>query len=264
MQEIWKPVKDREQYYQVSNTGKVRSLVGRYKTKPVFELKQHTDKLGYKSLDLSLPSLKKELVHRLVAEVFCNKPDGCDVVNHIDNNPSNNHYNNLEWTTTSGNLVHAQKQGRLFAAQSKGGINNARKATDRVMKETEAMVGKTFGKLKVLSLGEILKYGSANRPRLICECSCGDVNSYCKIRLEKGSSVSCKLCAGKEHGFKIRQEKIDSLKGIVVGTLQFTGNTNNSPQLSLEEVTVELLNLATGDFVQLNYKRATSRRFLTT
>jgi HNH endonuclease len=73
---------------------------------------------GYLSINLSLNgAVSTHLVHRLVAEAYCNKPEGCNVVNHVDNNPLNNHYSNLEWTTTSGNLKHAAKQGRLGHTQ---------------------------------------------------------------------------------------------------------------------------------------------------
>lgn len=50
-------------------------------------------------------------IHRLVATHFCNKPDGCDVVNHLDSNPFNNRSYNLEWTTQSGNMKHAFSLG---------------------------------------------------------------------------------------------------------------------------------------------------------
>lgn len=46
---------------------------------------------------------RHESVHRLVAEAFVSKPDGCDVVNHIDHNALNNRADNLEWCTQQYN-----------------------------------------------------------------------------------------------------------------------------------------------------------------
>lgn len=48
----------------------------------------------------------KKYVHRLVAEAFLPNPKKLPVVNHIDNNPSNNDVSNLEWVTTQDNSRH--------------------------------------------------------------------------------------------------------------------------------------------------------------
>lgn len=53
------------------------------------------------------------LIHRLVAEAFCPKPDEEDdlEVNHIDGNKGNNCADNLEWITHGENLRHAYETG---------------------------------------------------------------------------------------------------------------------------------------------------------
>jgi hypothetical protein len=53
-------------------------------------------------------------VHRLIGLTYLEKPEGCDVINHLDNNPKNNHVKNLEWTTQKGNMQHCAKQGRAI------------------------------------------------------------------------------------------------------------------------------------------------------
>jgi hypothetical protein len=47
------------------------------------------------------------LAHRFVADMFLIKPEGCDVVHHINNNGLDNRINNLAWVTQSDNISHA-------------------------------------------------------------------------------------------------------------------------------------------------------------
>lgn len=93
--------------YSVSNLGRVRrDSTGRIR------ILQDRDKrkLGYLSTHINGMNYS---VHRLVAEFFvCNPdPENFTVVNHIDNNPSNNVHWNLEWCTQKLNIAHQIKQG---------------------------------------------------------------------------------------------------------------------------------------------------------
>ena len=95
MEERWKPVKGYESLYEVSNTGKVRSI---YRYKRV--LKPMISNSGYERVDLFKNKCRKQFsVHRLVAIAFIDNPDGKEIVNHKDENKRNNNAENLEWVT---------------------------------------------------------------------------------------------------------------------------------------------------------------------
>ena len=108
MNEEWKPIKGLEGLYEVSNLGKIKSVRSNKVMAP------RMTPTGYERVTLPTNEGRRDFyIHRLVAEVFCTKPDGCNVVNHLDNNTRNNRADNLEWTTQRGNVIHAMNQGRV-------------------------------------------------------------------------------------------------------------------------------------------------------
>jgi hypothetical protein len=124
--EIWKDVKDHPGF-QVSNTGKVRSLDkyvgaknGSIRFLPGRILHQRVNTSGY--FDTAL--MKKRIyVHTLVAEAFVEKKDGCNQVNHIDENKLNNIPTNLEWCNQKQNNSHGTRLKRIAHAASIGVIS---------------------------------------------------------------------------------------------------------------------------------------------
>lgn len=114
--EIWLPVKGREIYYEVSSLGNIRKISGEV-------ISQCKNDQGYSLVRLSNPRAMVR-VHRLVAIAFVDNENSHTVINHIDNNRSNNYYKNLEWCTQKHNLHHAAKQGRINWDQRKGSIQS--------------------------------------------------------------------------------------------------------------------------------------------
>lgn len=106
MEEVWKEVIYYEDYYEVSNFGRVRSLDryvnGRWGDTFIKGrvLKQITNKDGYKGVNLTKDGKYKYfLIHRIVAEAFIPNPNNYRCVIHKDGNVSNNWVENLEWST---------------------------------------------------------------------------------------------------------------------------------------------------------------------
>lgn len=107
MEEEWRPIGETGGDYEVSNLGRVRNS-----TTGVVRVQKKMPN-GYFRVHYQLNGKRADrYVHRLVADAFCNHPEGCDVVNHIDNNQWNNASENLEWTTQRANVYHGMKQGR--------------------------------------------------------------------------------------------------------------------------------------------------------
>ena len=112
MQEIWKDIKGYEGFYQVSNMGRVKSLdreiiykdgrVYKYNGQIIKTYKNNNN--GYLTVTLRKNSnIKTFDVHRLVALHFVEGYKDGLVVNHIDEDKTNNKYTNLEWCTYSYN-----------------------------------------------------------------------------------------------------------------------------------------------------------------
>lgn len=113
MKEQWKPIKDYEGIYEVSNFGRVRSvdrICGKmprgFDRNIKGKLMNPTDNgHGYMVIQLKKNGTRKTAyIHRLVAEAFLKKPEGCNVVDHIDYDTKNNNVNNLQWCTQKENV----------------------------------------------------------------------------------------------------------------------------------------------------------------
>jgi hypothetical protein len=112
---LWKPVKNYEDIYLVSNKGVVKSIDhlvihknGRNRIQKGRILKTSISKKGYVQVSLSKNNKRFHTgIHRVVAIAFIPNPNNLPQVNHKDGNKLNNEEDNLEWSTNSDNQLHA-------------------------------------------------------------------------------------------------------------------------------------------------------------
>ena len=112
LKEEWRDIEGTFGQYQVSNTGKIRSVLLLKSGYRYNILKSQRDKKGYERVSVTVKRQKKTFkIHREVAKAFLDNPCKLPQVNHIDGNKSNNNVLNLEWVTNSYNAIHALKLG---------------------------------------------------------------------------------------------------------------------------------------------------------
>lgn len=109
--EVWKPIKGYEELYEVSNKGRIKSLNYHSTNRP--SLLRHDIRNDYHRVTLCKNNkTKRFFVHRLVYEAFIGelpkfkygKGDEMMVINHKDENPSNNCIENIELVTHTENV----------------------------------------------------------------------------------------------------------------------------------------------------------------
>lgn len=125
MNEVWKDIKGFENLYQVSNTGKVRTLIHNKIMKPdVYN--------GYERVTLYSPFRKRRsFVHRLVAEAFVPNPENKPIIDHIDTNPFNNNADNIKWCSQKENINNPISLNKRHKPHSKEWNENIRKGQEK-------------------------------------------------------------------------------------------------------------------------------------
>lgn len=111
--EEWRIIKKFPKY-EVSNKGRVRKI----STNRLLYLKHHTS--GYQQVTIQENNKKYYLyVHKLVAEAFIPNPNDFPLINHKDENKTNNLANNLEWCTPKYNANYGTCKERVGKAHHK-------------------------------------------------------------------------------------------------------------------------------------------------
>ena len=119
--EEWRDVAGYEGRYQVSSTGRVKSLertfidkVGRERYVKECILKPAMDKGGYLRVGLCDGKKRKTFkLHRLVCEAFHENPDNKPQVNHINEIKTDNRASNLGWATARENSNFGTRNERI-------------------------------------------------------------------------------------------------------------------------------------------------------
>jgi hypothetical protein len=115
MEEIWKPVVGFDDYYEVSNHGRIKNTgirESKYNNVKKQRIKSLDIVCGYLCTKLWVNGkCKHMLLHRAIAQAFIPNPDSLPCVNHKDCNKLNNNISNLEWVTKKQNAVHAWENG---------------------------------------------------------------------------------------------------------------------------------------------------------
>lgn len=112
---VWKNIPGFENYYEISSECIVRSIerfipngkgrTGKRKMKSV-KLTQNIDNYGYKTVSLCKNGVQKTYrVHFLMWISFVGKINDGFVIDHIDDNPSNNNIENLQLLSHRNNII---------------------------------------------------------------------------------------------------------------------------------------------------------------
>lgn len=123
MVEEWKDIEGYEGKYQVSNTGKVKSLNYNNTKKPK-ELIPKINRYGYMEVKLSKNNKTKNfLVSTLVGKAFIPNKHPDKIIAHIGEDVTDNSVENLKWVYKSEMLFNEYKRGRREGKPSENTIS---------------------------------------------------------------------------------------------------------------------------------------------
>ena len=177
--EVWKDVVGYEGLYQVSNLGRVYSVMRiingiHYGGRMVRQFQRDKKDKFYLHVQLwNKGKPKCMLVHRLVAMAFLPNPNNYPCVNHKDEDKQNNKADNLEWCDASMNGKHKFQIG----------LQRPKKGFDNVLSKAVAMYSLNGDLLHIFgSLSDAVLF--LNRPHSSYHCIARCCNGERKTALK--------------------------------------------------------------------------------
>lgn len=136
--EVWKPVRNYEGLYEVSNMGRVKSLNYRHTGKERI-LKTRKNRSGYVTVNLYQEGkMKTCTIHKLVGQEFLENPMGYTELNHLDEDKENNRADNLEFCSRSYNINHGTRNKRVAEKVSEK-LRGRKQTEEHIKKRAEKM-----------------------------------------------------------------------------------------------------------------------------
>jgi hypothetical protein len=151
MKELWKQIIGYEGRYEISSSGRVKSLA-KYcnykisKREVPLILKPCKDGRGYYNFTVVNNGKKKVLlVHVEMAKCFLPNPNGYKIVRHLNDIKADNRLKNLKWGTHSDNNNDSVKNGKLFRGGKSSKLKRLEVLKILSSKKSNTELGKKYG-----------------------------------------------------------------------------------------------------------------------